>query len=96
MTGIRAVRGPDGVMEVRLTGHAAGSPAVCAALSGLTCALAGYLREDPAAEVLEARLVPGEAVFRFTGDAGTAGAFALTAAGLRQIAAGYPAYARME
>ena len=85
-----AEAGRDGGLVLTLTGHAEGSPGVCAAVSGLLWALTAYLAEDPAAAVRERVLDSGRAVFRFTGDDRTLGAFALVRSGLDLLARSYP------
>ena len=83
---------PGGDSFLTLDGHAGGSPAVCAAVSGLMWALTRYLEGDPAAAVRTWSLTGGRAEFRFTGDRRTEGAFALVLAGLELFAAAYPEY----
>ena len=43
-------------------GHAAGSPALCAAVSALVYAAAGWVRNEPGAERLTERLESGDAL----------------------------------
>lgn len=91
MTTVTIRRAP-GRCRLTAAGHATGNPAVCAAVSGLVYALAGYLKnlERAGAVTLgELRLEPGDAVVEASGD--TAGhPFGMAAVGLMQIAAEYP------
>lgn len=82
-----------------LEGHATGSRDVCAAISSLVYALAGYLanaeiRGD--AELQEITLEPGHVALRCTGGDAAMGACAMAIHGLRQLAAQYPDYIRVE
>ena len=86
----------DGHMRIAAYGHAVGSPAACAGVSALLCALCAYLRQDAKTEVYRCRLESGNAVLEFSGGEGAAAAFEMTAGGLRQIAMGYPSCVRIE
>ena len=79
-----------GVMRLSVRGHATGSDQVCAAVSGLVCALAGYLANDDGAQVQEQVVDSARAVFRFTGGPEAHGAFKAVVIGLQQLAASYP------
>lgn len=83
----------------RLTaaGHATGNPAVCAALSGLVYALAGYLKDlerSGAVALSELRLEPGDAAVEASGGAARH-PFGMAAAGITQLAARYPGLVRI-
>ena len=84
---------------IHATGHATGSPEVCAAVSALLFALGGWVQNAEPEEV-RARTVslePGRADLCFLGDSPEARtAFDLTALGLAQIAQQYPAFLRVE
>ena len=79
-------------------GHATGSPEVCAAISGILYALAGYVRNDADGSTLayDERLESGEANLHFRGGAGAAGAFEMAVIGLKQIEARYPDLLQVE
>ena len=82
-----------------LDGHAAGSPEVCAAISGLAYALAGYLvnaEKDGRADVYAAELSSGQVRIHANGDDRCVGACEAVLLGLRQISAQYPDYLQME
>jgi len=83
-------------MRVSACGHAVGSPAACAGVSALLCALCGYLRQDTGTKLHRFRLESGDALLEFSGGERAAAAFELTTIGLRQIAIGYPACVRIE
>lgn len=79
-------------------GHATGSPAVCAAISGLVFALAGYLKNlERAGEVKVGalRLEPGDARVEASGDAARQ-PFDMAAVGLMQLAAQYPEFVQIK
>lgn len=84
-------------------GHAVGNPAVCAGVSGIVCALAGYLKNLERAGGVELnafRLESGDAELAARsieprGDA-AGPPFAMAAVGLMQIAAQYPEYIRVD
>lgn len=83
----------------RLTaeGHATGSEAVCAAVSGLIYALGGYLKHlEQSGEVAVGalHLEPGRAEITATG-APAGPPFAMAAVGLMQIQDGYPRQLRV-
>ena len=82
-----------------LDGHATGSPAVCAAVSGLVYALAGYLtnaEREVRAEVYAAELEPGRVRIHASGDDRCVGACEAVLLGLCQLAESEPDYLRME
>ncbi len=72
-----------------LEGHATGQPAVCAALSALVCALAGYVGPR-AVRVYQWELAPGRARLEFAGGAQCAAAWELVCEGLEQISRQWP------
>lgn len=78
---------------LRAKGHATGSEQVCAAVSGILYALAGYLTNamrERYVEVYEYRMDSGDVLLDFNGDEGTTAAFEMAAIGLMQIAQGCP------
>lgn len=82
-----------------LEGHATGSPEVCAAISGLAYALAGYLvnaEQEGRAEVYTLSMEEGNVVIHGSGDSRVVGACEAVLLGLRQIAAQYPDYLQMD
>ncbi len=81
--------------RVSAQGHATGSVEVCAAVSGILYALAGYLKNAPEAEVMTFRLESGDVELDFTGAAGCAGAWEMALIGLKQIAQKYPEQVRV-
>lgn len=82
---------------LELEGHATGDPAVCAALSALVYALAGYLMSAQAGgslhlEALE--LEPGRAYLHATGGGGEAYRMALI--GVKELSTAYPQLVAVE
>ena len=77
---------------VHAQGHATGSPEVCAAISGILYALAGYVRNATDGSTIEydERLESGSVNLHFCGGPGAAGAFDMAVIGLKQIEAKYP------
>lgn len=71
-------------------GHATGSEKACAAVSSLIYAFAGYLKNDPTAEILTLDIFPGDVVIQARGGASLLGAFRMAAIGLGQIAKAEP------
>lgn len=79
-------------------GHATGSPEVCAAISGILYALAGYVRnaDDGSTLAYYERLESGIVDLSFRGGPGAEGAFDMAVIGLKQIEAQYPDFLRVE
>lgn len=73
-------------------GHAAGSPEVCAAVSGLIYALSGYLLNAPRPQTLENSLSPGHALLRWKGGREAKAVFELCVIGFLQIEAAHSEY----
>ena len=73
-------------------GHAVGNTQVCAAVSALLYALAGYLKNAGRRvyRMEEMTLQPGKACIRCLGDGHVRAAYEMTALGLLQIAKSYP------
>ena len=72
-------------------GHAAGSTEVCAAVSGLLYALAGYLANcGDVVQDVHVKLESADAELRFCGSDEAEAVFTLTVVGLMQIEAGNP------
>lgn len=86
MTRVRAEIG-GGVCCLDLEGHATGSPAVCAAISGMICALAGYLSNRVEVEM---ELGEGSAHIHAKIGEKESGACEMVAYGLLQMANQYP------
>ena len=82
-----------------LDGHATGSPEVCAAISGIVYALAGYLTNagrDGFAEVYRMELESGKVRIHCHGDDRVTAACEMAVIGLRQLEQEYPDCIRME
>lgn len=79
-------------------GHATGSPEICAAISGILYALAGYVRNasDESTLAYSERLDSGDVALDFRGGDGARGAFEMAVIGLKQIEAKYPAFISVE
>lgn len=80
-------------------GHATGSVEVCAAVSAILYALAGYLANavhERYIEFYEHRMEEADVMFDFSGDECTAAAFEMAAIGLAQIAKAHPEYIVVE
>lgn len=76
-----------------IQGHATGSEQVCAAVSGLVYALAGYLvnaANEQRALLYQERLESGDVLLEFSGDDRASAAFEMTVIGLRQIEKQFP------
>ncbi len=92
MTEIRMERG-GGRYALTARGHATGSPQVCAAISALVYALAGYLENvRGTVQVGESRLDSGDARLCWSGGTRAEAAYELAAVGLCQLAKRYPRY----
>lgn len=96
MTRITA-RTEDGACCLESTGHAAGSPAVCAGISALLYALAGWLLNRPEGLAGDSILLEdGHAVFRIRQPTReTAAVFEAVVIGLLQIQLTSPEYIRV-
>lgn len=82
-----------------LYGHATGSCEVCAAISALAYAMAGYLTNaelEGRAEVYTMKMEGGSVVIHASGDERCVGACEAVLLGLRQIAEQYPDYLSMD
>ena len=80
-------------------GHATGSVEVCAAVSGILYALAGYLTNavtERYIEFYENRMEEADVLFDFNGDEQTAAAFEMAVIGLLQIVQQYPEFLKVE
>lgn len=85
-------------MFLCLQGHAVGSPEVCAGISAIVYALAGYLKNAEAenrANIYTIDLNSGNVELQVTGDDRTGGAFESAIIGLKQIAQKYPDYLKI-
>lgn len=84
-------------LTLSLYGHATGSPEVCAAISGIAGALAGWVLNHPGAEPATIRLEDGEAYIRAVRpDLRCRVAFEMAEIGLLQIARQYPEFLAFE
>lgn len=94
MTDIRVQR--DGTRcTLSAQGHATGSEQVCAAVSAVLYALAGYVTNairERYIEVYDWRMESADVVLDFNGDEGTTAAFEMAVIGLAQIAQKHPEY----
>ena len=89
----------DGECCLTLQGHATGSVEVCAAISGIVYALAGYLKNAArkrCVQIDEMALHSGEVSIRFTGGQAENGAFEMAVIGLLQLEKQYPENICME
>lgn len=80
-------------------GHATGSVEVCAAVSGILYALAGYLTNalrERYIEFYENRVEEADVLLDFNGDDCTVAAFEMAVIGLAQIGQQYPEFLRVE
>lgn len=75
--------------RIECKGHATGSEQVCAAISALMTALAGYLVNHNPQRINTIMLESGHNVIAFRG---AAAAFEMTKIGLMQLAQSYPKY----
>ncbi len=95
MTRIFAESG-NGRYRIRAEGHATGSGTVCAAVSGLIYALAGYLQNSCGIRTECERLTDGEAELIFFGGDDAEAVYSLCLIGLLQIEENYPEYIEIE
>lgn len=80
-------------------GHATGSEQVCAAVSGILYALAGYLANairERYIEFYDDHMEPGDVLLDFNGDGGTTAAFTMAVIGLQQIEQSCPDFIRVD
>lgn len=89
------VAGCGDLYLVTACGHAEGCPEVCAAISALLTALAGYLQNDKEIETLECELAPGCGYLEFRGGERARAVYDLTVIGLLQLAEAKPKYLRV-
>ena len=82
-----------------LDGHATGSPEMCAAISGIVYALAGYLanaERDGFAEVYRMELESGKVRIHCHGDDRVTAACEMAIIGLRQLEQAHPELVHVE
>lgn len=82
-----------------LNGHATGSSEVCAAISCLVYALAGYItnaERDGVVEIYSMDMAAGKVRLHFHGDGRATAAFEMAIIGLRQLEKQYPDLIRMD
>lgn len=77
---------------VQARGHADGSPEVCAAVSGLLYALAGYAENDREIRILGRKLESGDFSIVFMGRNRAKAVYNMTLIGLLQIEKSHPEY----
>lgn len=83
---------------LNLEGHATGSPEVCAAVSGIVYALAGYVtnaERDGHAEIYSMIMDSGRALLHFHGDDRVCGACEMAFVGLMQIEKQHPEHIKV-
>lgn len=85
----------DGHFKVKALGHASGSPSVCAAISGIMYALAGYLQNSEC-DIQSMKLNAADAEIKFSGGESASAVYLMTVIGLMQIAKAHPEYAEIE
>ncbi len=84
-------------LTLSLLGHATGSPEVCAGISAIAGALAGWVLNHPGAEPATIRLEEGEAYIRVVRpDLRCRVAFEMAEIGLLQIARQYPEFLKFQ
>ena len=94
MTRVRARRrGRRCSLEAR--GHAAGSREVCAAVSGILYALAGYLA-NAGCRVYQKRMESADVLLEFGQGRGGLAAWRMAVVGLKQLEQAYPELVRLE
>lgn len=81
---------------VQARGHADGSPEVCAAVSGLLYALAGYAENDRKIRMLGRKLESGDFSITFLGRNQAKAVYNMTLIGLLQIEKSHPEYIKVE
>lgn len=94
MTKVSIKRG-GGRCLLSAKGHATGSPEVCAAISSIIYAFAGYMTNamrDRYVEFYTWKMDSGDVLLDFNGDAGTDAAFEMVVIGLRQIEQSFPEF----
>ena len=77
---------------LQVCGHATGSVQVCAAVSGLVYALAGYVQNDACVKDNICDIMGADARLSFSGGEQAAGAFWCVVIGLEQIAKANPTF----
>lgn len=77
-------------------GHAEGSPQVCAAISGLLYALAGYVENEKGIRVLDRRIGSGDFSISFQGGERAEAVYDMAVIGLLQIEKSSPDHIRVE
>lgn len=94
MTQVTVRRGEDRY-EITARGHATGSAAGCAYISGVLYGLAGYLVNAPRLRVEERRMERGDVVLRFRGGEGAGAAYDMAVIGLKQLERSHPELIRV-
>lgn len=94
MTNVTGRRGEDRY-EIIAQGHAAGSAAGCAYISGVLYTVAGYVTNVPRIRVEKCRMEPGDVVLRFRGGEGARAAYDMAVIGLKQLERSHPELIRV-
>lgn len=82
--------------KVRARGHAEGSPEVCAAISSLLYALAGYLENDKKITTISRKLDSGDVYISFYGGIRAWTVYDMTLIGLMQIEKSHPDHIKVD
>lgn len=91
MTRVTA-KSTNGRYYIKAEGHATGSPAVCAGVSAIIYALAGYLGNSESIRCEEVNLSDGNAELEFYGGDDAEAVYLMSVIGLMQIEEQYPEY----
>lgn len=79
-----------------VTGHATGSEKVCAAVSGILYALAGYLSNAKGVDIQTMRMEDAHVCLRWTGGKKDLAALQMACIGLMQVEKAHPEYIKTE
>lgn len=77
-------------------GHATGSAEVCAAVSGILYALAGYLTLEESAQAHKHRMESADVLLDYSGGVRVESAYAMATVGLLQLRDAYPKLVEVE
>lgn len=81
--------------EIAVQGHATGSAAGCAYISGILYSLAGYLVNEGEVRLDRRRMEPGDVVLRFRGGERARAAYDMAVIGLKQLERSHPELIRV-
>lgn len=96
MTTVWAARPERRERAIVVTDHATGSDKVCAAISGILYALAGYLRNAKGVDIHNLRMEDGYVSIGWTGGKKDLAALQMTCIGLMQIEKAHPELIKTE